>query len=98
LRQILSLQRRLTDMQSSPRAKRALTHRGPFGEALTWLEIHGHAPQILEHWRGFLGAASDLEPVAVEPSNRGPRRRRRRRGRRRYTDHRLELLRGESCV
>jgi poly(A) polymerase len=89
LRQILSLQRRLTDMQSSPRAKRALTHRGPFGEAFTWLEIHGHAPEIVEHWRGFLEAASDLEPVAAEPSDRGPRRRRRRRGRRRYTDHRL---------
>ena len=89
LRQILSLQRRLTDMQSSPRAKRALTHRGPFGESLTWLEIHGHAPETVEHWRGFLEAANDLEPVAVEPPDRGPRRRRRRRGRRRYTDHRL---------
>jgi poly(A) polymerase len=89
LRQILSLQRRLMDMQSSPRAKRALTHRGPFAEALTWLEIHGDAPEIVEHWRGFLEAASDLEPVAVEAPDRGPRRRRRRRGRRRYTDHRL---------
>jgi poly(A) polymerase len=89
LRQILSLQRRLTDMQSSPRAKRALTHRGPFAEALTWLEIHGHAPEIVEHWRGFLEAAGEMEPVAAEPTDLVPRRRRRRRGRRRYTDHRL---------
>ena len=59
LRQILALQRRLTDMQSSPRAKRALTHRGPFAEALTWLEIHGHAPEIVEHWHGFLEAAGE---------------------------------------
>ena len=29
------------DMLSSPRAKRALMQRGPFAEALTWLEIHG---------------------------------------------------------
>ena len=89
LRQVLALQRRLTDMQSSPRAKRALTHRGPFGEALTWLEIHGHVPDIAEHWRGFLEAAGEMEAVAVESPDRGPRRRRRRRGRRRHTDHRL---------
>jgi hypothetical protein len=76
-------------MQSSPRAKRALTHRGPFGEALTWLEIHGHAPEIVEHWRGFLEAASEIEPVAVESPDRRPRRRRRRRGRRGSTDRRV---------
>ncbi len=34
LRQILSLQRRLTDLEASPRAKRAVMHRGPFQEAL----------------------------------------------------------------
>jgi poly(A) polymerase len=88
LRQILALQRRLTDMQSSPRAKRALTHRGPFAEALTWLEIHGHAPEIVEHWHGFLEAASQMEPAAPEPPDRRRRPRRRRHGRRRYTDHR----------
>ena len=53
LRQILSLQRRLLDLEASPRAKRALMHRGPFQEALTWLEIHGQAPDVLEHWKGF---------------------------------------------
>ena len=47
-----SLQRRLVDMQLSPRAREALMHRGPFREALTWLEIHGQAPEVLEHWRG----------------------------------------------
>ena len=63
LRQILGLQRRLTDMLSSPRAKRALIERGPFPEALTWLEIHGQAPEIVEHWRGFLEAIGPVEPV-----------------------------------
>ena len=48
LRQILSLQRRLLDMESSPRAKRSLLHRPPFQEALVWMEIHGHAPEALE--------------------------------------------------
>ena len=27
--------------------------RGPFQEALTWLEIHGQVPDVLEHWKGF---------------------------------------------
>jgi len=37
LRHILTLQRRLTDMHLSPRARRTLMHRGPFREALTCL-------------------------------------------------------------
>jgi poly(A) polymerase len=83
LRQILSLQRRLLDLHLSPRARKALMHRGPFREALTWLEIHGHAPEALEHWRGFIEAAKTFEgEEGVEPVR--PRRRRRRRGRGRY--------------
>ena len=35
LRQILGLERRMLDMGLSPRARRALTHRGPFQETLT---------------------------------------------------------------
>jgi poly(A) polymerase len=79
LRQILGLQRRLVDMGLSPRAKRALTHRGPFREALTWLEIHGQAPDVLEHWRGFVEAAGAFEGEKAEDPP--PRRRRRRRRR-----------------
>jgi hypothetical protein len=85
LRQILALQRRLTDMLSSPRAKRALIERGPFAEALTWLEIHGQSPEIVEHWRGFLEAVGP-EPASGEPLELPPPRRRRRNRRRRYTD------------
>src|SRR3954463_1148822 len=44
LRQVLGLQRRLLDMNLSPKAKRALMHRSPFREALTWLELHGGQP------------------------------------------------------
>jgi poly(A) polymerase len=82
LHQVLTLQRRLLDMNLSPRGRRALMQRGPFQEALTWMDIHGRAPEVLEHWRGFIEAASSLEPEegAAEPR---PRRRRRRRGRRR---------------
>jgi poly(A) polymerase len=81
LRQILSLQQRLMDMNLSPRAKRALMHRGPFREAMTWLEIHGSAPDVVEHWRGFIEAAGAYESEA-EATDKPPRRRRRRRRRR----------------
>jgi poly(A) polymerase len=83
LRHILSLQRRLTDLHLSPRARRALMHRGPFSEALTWLDIHGHAPEALEHWRGFIEAAKAFEGEEGADAQR-PRRRRRRRRRRPY--------------
>jgi hypothetical protein len=83
LMQIAGLQRRLTDMTLSPRARRALMHRGPFREALTWLEIHGQVPETLEHWRGFIEAAGVLEPLADEAGAGGPPPRRRRRRRRR---------------
>ncbi|NOT26573.1 MAG: polynucleotide adenylyltransferase PcnB [Acidobacteria bacterium] len=79
--QINGLQRRLVDMTLSPRGRRALMHRGSFQESLTWLEIHGGAPEALEHWRGFIEAAGAIEPPA-EGSGPEPRRRRRRRRRR----------------
>jgi poly(A) polymerase len=78
LRQILTLQRRLTDPNLSPRARRALMHRGPFREALTWLEIHGDAPDVLEHWRGFIEAAASEPGQSEAPPPRRRRRRRRR--------------------
>ena len=82
LRQILALQQRLMDMNLSPRAKRALMHRGPFREAMTWLEIHGEAPDVVEHWRGFIEAAGAYEGEAETGGEKPPRRRRRRRRRR----------------
>jgi poly(A) polymerase len=85
LRQILSVQRRLVDLEASPRAKRALMHRGPFQEALVWLEMHGRSPEALEHWRGFIEALGALPPSedGAPPAEGEGRPRRRRRGRRR---------------
>jgi poly(A) polymerase len=82
LRQILSLQRRLTDTTLSPRARRALIHRTPFQEALTWLDIHGESPELVEHWRGFIEAAKTFEgeEAGAPPAPARRRRRRRRRG------------------
>jgi poly(A) polymerase len=82
LRHILTFQRRLTDMHLSPRARKTLIHRGPFREALTWLEIHGNAPEVLEHWRGFIEAAKTFEPEGEAADAPPPPRRRRRRRRR----------------
>jgi poly(A) polymerase len=87
LRQLLGLQRRLRDLTASVRAQRALTHRSIFREALTWLEIHGNTPDLIEHWVTVLAERGAEEPV-MAPGAEGvpgaPARRRRRRRRRRY--------------
>jgi len=86
LRQILGLQRRLVDAKLAPRAKRALMHKGTFHEALTWLEIHGQAPEAVAEWRAFTehAGAHPAEAGEAEAEGERPRRRRRRRrGRRR---------------
>jgi poly(A) polymerase len=88
LRQTLSLQSRIADVEMSPRAKRALMHRGPFEDALTWFEIHGNAVAVVEHWKGFIEAVKAEPPSAPSADGEGApgdgqRRRRRRRGRRR---------------
>jgi tRNA nucleotidyltransferase/poly(A) polymerase len=88
LRQLLSLQSRIADLETSPRAKRALMHRSPFEDALTWFEIHGQAPAVLEHWKGFIEALGpnamhhppDGEEGAAPAGELTGRRRRRGRG------------------
>ncbi len=82
---LLGLQRRLRDTGASPRGQRGLVHRSMFRDALTWLEIHGGAPDLVEHWTALAGAAgSDAPPPAADlpAGERRPRRRRRRRRRR----------------
>src|SRR5580704_16101381 len=89
LRQILALQGRLRDLAASPRARRALSNRAIFREALTWLEIHGEVPEIVEQWKAW-GADTDASAEAsgeltgddMQPEPVIPRRRRRRRRRR----------------
>ena len=88
LHQILMLQPRLLDLRASFRAQRGLLHRHVLQEALTWLEIHGERPDVVQHWR-----ALQTEPGPGVPHDAGrdignalppPRHRRRRRRRRRY--------------
>ena len=74
LRQILGLQRRLRDVTASPRAQRALAHRSIFREALTWLEIHGDAPELVEHWKALLAetGATGETPETPPEARRAP--------------------------
>ena len=82
LGQILQIQRRLHDLHANPRVQSALVHRSIFREALTWLEVHGGAAELVAHWNAVTeqrGAGTvDLD----SPGERPPRRRRRRRRRR----------------
>ena len=81
LSQILMLQRRMRDLAANPRAQTALTHRSIFREALTWLDVHGGAPPLVDHWNAVVGQHGQM---AAEESagDHLPRRRRRRRRRR----------------
>ncbi|MBP1635736.1 MAG: pcnB [Acidobacteria bacterium] len=76
IHQVLMLQRRLREPSRSPHARRVLVQRSAFPDALTWLELHGDAPEKLAAWREHGAAAL---PGSGEPRPR----RRRRRGRRR---------------
>ncbi len=92
LRQILGLQRRLREVGANPRAKRALTHRSIFREALVWLDVHGDSPEIVEHWNALIAEgpgepADATAAAATAAAEDGPPGRRRRRRRRRRRGH-----------
>ena len=54
LRQILIMQHKLLDTNISTRASQALIHRKQFHEAVTWLEISGEHPELVERWSKLL--------------------------------------------
>jgi poly(A) polymerase len=83
LRQILMLQRHLRDQNASPRHKRAVMHRTAFPAALTWLELHGSAPELVASWRAMQAEMAEETPEGLAPASDGPPRRKRRRRRRR---------------
>jgi poly(A) polymerase len=71
LRQLLGLQRRLRDVSASPRAQRAVAHRHIFREALTWLEIHGGAPELVARWKALRESAPSSEGAEQEGRGAG---------------------------
>src|SRR5262249_44606861 len=88
LHQIITLQPRLMDLRAPFRAQRALLHRHVLQDALTWLEIHGERPELVQHWRSLQAEPGPGAPHAEGSREGGEgfphRRRRRRRRRRRY--------------
>ena len=93
LHQILVMQPRLLDLRAPFKAQRALLHRHVINEALTWLEIHGNRPDVVQHWRALqaepqpgvpavpavLLADGNMAGPSLPPTHRRRRRRRRRR-------------------
>jgi poly(A) polymerase len=82
LQQVLGLQRRLSDTANSPRGHRGLVLRNVFREALTWLEVHGGNPAIVDYWNAQAAGAHPPHAPADNPDEAPFRRRRRRRRRR----------------
>jgi poly(A) polymerase len=87
LHQVLALQTRLLDLRAPYRAQRAVLHRHVLHEALTWLEIHGGRPDVVQHWRSLQaepgpGHAPEVDGQREATAERPFRRRRRRRRRR----------------
>ena len=87
LHQVLALQPRLHDLRAPFRAQRAVLHRHVLPDALTWLDVHGQRPDILQHWRALQTEPGPGHVPEVDgnrehgaPPFRRRRRRRRRRG------------------
>lgn len=80
LRHLLILQRRLSDPRVRPRGVRGVLGRTAFPDAITWLEIHGSSPEIVDHWRTLArhGAGPDVASPGFRSTDRRRRRRRRR--------------------
>ena len=65
------MQRRLRDLGANERARRALVHRSTFRDALTWMEIHGGLPDIVEGWKTLVALAPSEPPPADAAGRRG---------------------------
>ena len=61
------------------RLQRAVTRRGAFDDALTWLEIQGGDAETLARWRSIAAAGDGPASAATTRRRRRPRRRRPRR-------------------
>ena len=95
LEHMLTMQPRLAEMDSHPRRQRGMVMRPSFADALTWMDIHGDAPDVVDHWQQVVidqppdeprvrEHLTSVPPAATPDALRDDRpARRRRRGRRR---------------
>jgi poly(A) polymerase len=93
LQQIFSMQQRLLDVSAPLRVKRSLLHRSTFPEAVTWLEIQGDRPDVVDHWRQLQAQSVPSGPhhhSTGEMATAGPYQRRRRRRRRPRSPYRAQ--------
>jgi hypothetical protein len=51
--------------------QRSLTHRHGFSDAVVWMEIHGNAATIVEHWRAVLAEKHEHVAETGEPEEPG---------------------------
>jgi len=90
LRHLLLMLPKLNDPDLPPRLLRGLPGRPAFPDAVTWLEIFGTNPDVVERWKHAkhhrVAAKPGEDDTAPHPGTEdalgAPRRRRRRRGRR----------------
>ncbi len=98
LQQLQQMLPRLVDPNLPPRVVRSLPHRPSFADAVTWLDVAGDAPDVVERWklvgarhrpphhhggRGQAAAGAPAEPAEGADGAAMPTGRRRRRRRRR---------------
>jgi poly(A) polymerase len=67
LRHALMIVPRLVEPSLPPRLVRSLPGRPSFPDAITWLEIHGDAPDAVAHWQAI------YRERPPQPAHRGPR-------------------------
>lgn len=87
-RHITMLIPRMGEQALSLRQQRSIVHRPSFDETLTWIEIFGNDPDLVDVWKeqkaehGSAGAPAEGDVMPAEGASRPDRRRqRRRRGR-----------------
>lgn len=88
LAHLLMLQARLLDTGAPERRQHGVVRRPAFRDALTWMEIHGQTPDVVQYWREMADAMRAHRVMTPEDApapgdGADPMRRRRRRRRRR---------------
>ena len=71
LRQVLPMLPRLADPQLPPRVAKSLPHRPGFADAVTWMDVFGDDPAVVEPWKALREAHPQRPAVARKRRRRG---------------------------